>query len=129
MPPAKTTLQPVQVIRLGLIGGVVMFGVVILFVHRQPGWTPATLPPAFGYALVAYALATILIAMLMQRRVASEPDQARRMSLLLAGWSAGEAAGLFGGVIFFLTGEGLCYVIGLMAMAITFALVRDTRAT
>ena len=126
---AKPSAQPIQVIRLALIAGVLMFGAVILLVHGQPSWKPGTFPPAVGYALVAYAFVAVSIARAMKGRVLREPDPQRRASLLIAGWAVGEAAGLFGGVIFLVTGQGQWYLLGLLAMASSFALLRITGAT
>lgn len=116
MPSANAPRQPVQLIRLGLLAGVLLFGVVIVFVHRQPNWTPGTLPSALGYALLAYAIAIIPIAMALRPRIMREADPGRRATLLLIGWAVGEAAGLVGAVIFYVTGQGQGYLLGLLAM-------------
>lgn len=123
MSPAKAPPQPMQLIRLAMIAGVLMFGGVILFVHSQPSWKPATLAPAVGYLLCAHAIAALFIAVALRGRVVREPDAQRRASLLLVGWGVGEAAGLFGGVLFFVTGLGQWYLLGLIAMAGSFALL------
>jgi len=125
----KQSPQPIQLIRLSLIASVLMFGAVSLFVHGQPSWKPRTLSPAVGYALMAYAIVAVAIARAMRSRVLREPDPQRRDSLLLTGWAVGEAAGLFGGWIFFFTGQGQWYLLGLLAMASSFALLRTTEAT
>jgi len=121
MPLAKPSPQPVQLIRLALITGVLMFGAVILFVHRQPSWKPGVLPSAIGYALLAYAIVAVLVARAMRGRVLREPEPQRRASLLLIGWAVGEGAALLGAVIFFVTGQGQWYLLGLLAMLTVFA--------
>jgi hypothetical protein len=126
---AKPASPPVELIRLALIAGVLMFGAVVLFVHRQPSWKPGTLPPAIGYALMAYAIVAVSIAAAMRGRVLREPEQQRRASLLLVGWAVGEAAALFGGAIFFVTGQSHWYLLGLLAMAIAFVLLPTRGAT
>ena len=118
---AKPSPQPVQLIRLALITGVLMFGAVILFVHRQPSWKPGVLPSAIGYALLAYAIVAVLVARAMRGRVLREPEPQRRASLLLIGWAVGEGAALLGAVIFFVTGQGQWYLLGLLAMLTVFA--------
>ena len=120
---AKSSPQPVQLIRLALIGGVLMFGAVTLFIHAQPSWKPATLPSATSYALLACSIISVAIASAMRGRVLREPDPQRRASLLITGWSVGEAAGLFGGVVFFVTGQSQAYLLGLLAMLASFALL------
>ena len=121
MPLAKPSPQPVQLIRLALITGVLMFGAVILFVHRQPSRKPGVLPSAIGYALLAYAIVAVLVARAMRGRVLREPEPQRRASLLLIGWAVGEGAALLGAVIFFVTGQGQWYLLGLLAMLTVFA--------
>jgi len=121
MPLAKASPQPVQLIRLALITGVLMFGAVMLFVHRQPSWKPGVLPSAIGYALLAYAIVAVLVARAMRGRVLREPEPQRRASLLLIGWAVGEGAALLGAVIFFVTGQGQWYLLGLLAMLTVFA--------
>ena len=126
---AKPSPQPVQLIRLALIAGVLMFGAVTLFVHRQPGWKPGTLPSAIGYALLAYAIVALSIARAMRGRVLREPDPQRRASLLIIGWAVGEGAALSGAVIFFVTGQGQWYLLGLLAMLGVFAFLPIRGAT
>lgn len=120
---AKAPAPPIQLIRLALVAGVLLFGAVIVIVQRQPGWTPSSLPSALGFGLLAYALFAIAIISVMRRRIARESDPQRRGSLVLAASAVGEAAGLFGGVLFLLTGQSQWYLIGLAAMAISFALL------
>lgn len=122
---AKPSLQvgAMKLIRLALIAGVVMFGAVILFVHRQPSWKPGTLPPAIGYALLVYAIVALAIARVVRGRILSEGNPAHRASLLMNGWAVAEGAGLLGGVIFFVTGQGQWYLIGLVAMLCAFAML------
>jgi hypothetical protein len=129
MPLAKPSPQPIQLIRLALIAGVLMFGAVTLFVHGQPSWKPGTLPTAAGYALAAYVIVAVVIARAMRGRVLSEADPQRRASLLIVGWALGEAAALFGGVVFFITGQGQWYLLGLLAMFTAFALLPVTPST
>lgn len=123
MPSANTPRQPVQLIRSALLAGVLLFGAVIVFVQRQPDWRPGTLPSAVGYALLAYAIAVIPIAMALRSRLVREVDPGRRATLLLTGWAVGEAAGLVGAVIFFVTGQGQWYLLGLLAMVTAFVLL------
>lgn len=105
------------------MAGVLMFGAVILIVHRQPSWKPGAFPPVVEYALVAVAIFAVSIAVLLKGRVGRERDPERRASLLLIGWAIGEGAGLLGAVIFFITGQGQWYAFGLLAMACSFVLL------
>lgn len=123
MASANLRPQPLQLIRLSLMAGVLMFGAVILLLHRQPGWTPGALAPALGYALVAYTIVAVSIAAVLKGRIGREGDPQRRAALVIVGWAVGEGAGLFGAVIFFFTGQGQWYALGLLAMACSFVLL------
>ncbi|HWH52681.1 MAG TPA: hypothetical protein VN651_14120 [Gemmatimonadaceae bacterium] len=116
-------LLTVRIIRLALIAGVVGFGAVILFIHSLPNWKATTLPPAFGYAQVACAVVGIWAAIAMRGRVAGEPDPAQLATRYVTGWAIGEGAALFGGALFFITGQMQWYVLGLLAMAGAFAML------
>jgi|SRR5665213_616472 len=92
MAPANPRPQPLQLIRLFLMTGVLLFGAVVLFVHRQPNWKPGVLPIAVEYVLVAYSILAVSIAAVLRGRVGWERDPQRRASLLLVGWAVGEGA-------------------------------------
>jgi hypothetical protein len=123
MLPLNETVQPIRIIRLALIAGVLMFGVAILVVHGQTTWKPKTLPPAFGYALVGCAIAAVWAAISMRGRVMGESEPGRRASLLVIGWVIGESAALFGGVLFLITGQSQWYLLGLLAMGGAFVML------
>jgi uncharacterized membrane protein len=110
-------------IRLVLMTGVLLFGAVVLVVHRQPNWKPGVVPTAVVYGLVAYAILAVSIAAVLKGRVGRERDPQRRASLILVGWVVGEAAALIGVVIFHITGQAQWYGLGLLAMAISFAML------
>lgn len=124
MIPANARPQSLQLIRLSLFAGVLMFGAVTLVVHRQPSWKPGVFPPMLGYVLVAYAIVAVSITLLLKGRVERESDPERRAAFLVAGWALGEGAGLFGAVLFYLSGQGQWYVFGLLTMVCAFVLLR-----
>lgn len=129
MPPANPRPQPLQMIRLSLLAGVLIFGAVILFVHRQPNWKPGALAPAIIYALVAYAILAVAIASVLKGRVGREPDPQRRAALVLIGWVVGESAALIGVGIFYITGQSQWYALGLLAIVCSFALLSPDAAS
>src|SRR6185312_4243094 len=123
MAPANPQPQPLQLIRLFLLVGVLMFGAVVLVVHRQPNWKPGAIPNALPYALVAYSILAVFIATVLKGRVGREPDPQRRGSLLIIGWAVGESAALIGAVIFYITGQAQWYGLGLLAMVSALAIL------
>lgn len=129
MAPANPRPQPLQLIRLFLMTGVLLFGAVVLFVHRQPNWKPGVLPIAVEYVLVAYSILAVSIAAVLKRRVGRERDPQRRASLLLVGWAVGEGAALIGVVIFYITGLAQWYGLGPLAMVSSFAMLSPGAAS
>ena len=121
---STTPAPPLPLIRAGLAAGVLMFGGVVWFMHRQPTWTgPRPLLPAFGYAQVAMSAIAVLVAFVLRGRVATEADPQRRASSLILGWAICEGAALLGAVIFFLTDKTQWYFLGLLAMLASFAIL------
>lgn len=118
-------MKPVQAyhaIRLAMMGGMLLLGLVSWVLHRSPDWRP---PPAgVGEGLVTvgrilWAAAAVVLAFLfIRRRSIDEP--LRRVTTAIIAWSVGEALAIFGGVHFYLTAAPVWYVAGLLAMSITF---------
>ena len=123
MAPANPRLQPLQQIRLVLLVGVLIFGAVVLLVHRQPNWKPGAIPNVLPYALVAYSILAVFIATVLKGRVGREPDPQRRGPLLIMGWAVGESAALFGVMIFYINGQAQWYGLGLLAMVSALAIL------
>ena len=100
-PAAPTPLQPpahvLRLIRLGLVGGVAMFGVVAAYLSGAEGVdVPGPMMAAFlGVSLAALAGLFVL------RRM--RPGHPAAGQLTVAGWALGEASALFGGVLLSLT--------------------------
>ena len=119
-PTAKTFF----LIRATMVAGVVAF-MAGLWVARGRGQA-AVVPSAslatlttVMYTSVGLAAAAI---MLLRLRLASSTDEMRR-SLSVVGWAVGEFAALFGGVMFFLTGEWRLVFPGALVFAIALAAV------
>lgn len=129
MPRANPRPQPLQLIRLFLMTGVLLFGAVVLVVHRKPNWKPGVLPIAVEYVLVAYSIMAVSIAAVLKGRVGREREPQRRASLLLVGWAVGEGAALIGVIIFYITGQAQWYGLGLLAMVCSFAMLSPGVAT
>jgi hypothetical protein len=126
--PTTSRPAPLAIIRLALVGSVVSLGAVVALLHRPPTMNPSSIEARLiGYALAASALGAVVVALLLRGRVAVEPNEAKRQSLLIATWAAGEAPGLLGGVAFMLTGQWIWFAIGLLAMLIAMLLspIRD----
>ena len=129
MRPENPQTVSLQLVRLFLMMGVLSFGAVVLFVHRQPTWKPGVLPAIAVYGLVAYGILAVSIAVVLKGRVSREPDPQRRGPLLVLGWAVGEGAALIGGVIFYITGQAQWYGFGLLAMVSAFAMLSPGAAS
>ena len=139
MRPASPPPTPAQqgIIRLALLAGALLFGGVIAMLASR-GSVP--LPGPGGGArdpgalrvlrLVGPALSVGAVAasLFLRAAIARTRDPARVASLRVIAWAAGEAAALFGGVYWMLSGDSSRYLIGLIAMLATFVVVPLRRA-
>jgi hypothetical protein len=129
-PPATTAQQ--AIIRLALLAGALLFGAVIWWLARD-GRVP--LGRAGGAApdpdalrplrLIGPVLSVgaVAVAAALRAMIARTADPGRIASLRILAWAAGEAAALFGGVYWLLSGDSSRYVIGLIAMLATYVVV------
>jgi hypothetical protein len=127
--PNRPTTSPstLHLIRLAIFGGALLFGIVTWWMRREtpPPMTTDMVPLRFvGYALWAGVLVVLAF---VRGLFAKATDQARRSSLLIIAWAAGESLALFGGVVWFLHGDSRWYVAGMCFMLATFILFPLTR--
>ena len=113
-------------IRIAMLVGVLTFGGVIWYLHRQPAYAPA--PPTEGLQRLTRALDYVMIgvvAALVALRVATgrTRDAARARSLTIIGWAAGELAALAGGVHYFLTNDPRWYGIGVLVLIASYVVL------
>ncbi len=119
--PAQV-LRVRMLIRASLLGGVVMFGAVTVFLHRQGDWAPAPNPQELIYVPVI-AIALALGGMSVVRPIWSRAtNEAQRFSFALMGWAMGEGAALAGGVYYFLTDDAKFYLAGIFVLLASFML-------
>jgi hypothetical protein len=122
-PDEAARLRTQALIRISLLLGVLLFGGVTVFLHRRPGWAPASIDPTvfriLGIALWAIAVAGVVV---LRPRLDVTGDPAQRQTINLIAWTLGEMVALYGGVYFFVTGDASRYVLGLVFMLATFVL-------
>ena len=121
-PASPATLA---VVRLAILGGVLAFGGVVLYLTRQPDWRPS---PAAESALFTYAgLGVWVVAtaglLLLRRAWQREADPARRTPLMIVGWALGEVPAIWGGIVFLLTGDPQRYFTGVLFLVMAFLLL------
>lgn len=119
-PPANAAT--LFIIRLAFVSTVVLFGAVTWFVHSQQA-RPFTAPnQTLDWLVIGVWAAAAVGLMLLSRRYRAAPRRADRVALAIIGWALGEAAAMFGGVHYFMTGDPLRYGYGLLIFCISLML-------
>jgi hypothetical protein len=112
------TPQIVNIIRLALLSGSLLFGLVVFFVRNQePAPESAAEMGVLVYVFLGLAIVAVSVAAMMKNRQAGADTLAARFSLAIAGWGVCESTALFGGVYYLLTGVPYLYIIGLLLFA------------
>lgn len=116
------------IIRVSMLAGVIMFGLVTWFLRRS-GPSPVSIDGSLldmvTYGAMIAGIAGIVV---MRRVVANAADAARYANIAVIGWAFGELAALAGAVHYFITGDPTRYVIGVMVMLVSFVLIPLRRA-
>jgi hypothetical protein len=123
-------MNPVLLIRVAMMTGVLIFGGVTWFIRRSgdgPVFDPANAAPLLWVARGAWglAMATCLVLFTLLR---SERRPARVRTLSVIGWASGELVALTGGTVWFLTGNPQWYTFGLVFLVLTFLAFPAPRA-
>jgi hypothetical protein len=129
--PANAPLRTLALIRIALLAGVLLFGGVCWYVHRAgppPPPAPSTLRALRAVGMVVWAAAVVGIVVARLRldgaaRRRGGGAAAETANLRILAWAAGQAAALYGGVVYFLTGNPQWYVFGLTMMLGAFVVV------
>ena len=123
--PQRGERTPAQlaIIRMSFLGGVLLFGAVIWFLHRQPGYVPdgsmARMRPVIPMIMLAFIAGIVGIRIYLSR--VTDPNQLGTFQLIA--WAIGEAAALLGGVYYFNTDDPRFFMIGLFVMVASFIVV------
>ncbi|MGH7664185.1 MAG: hypothetical protein ACRENI_07825 [Gemmatimonadaceae bacterium] len=119
-PPAM-----LAVIRIAMLLGVLMLGGFVLFIQRQGRWTAAPAERLETLAYLGYSIWVIAIAgiIFLRGRGARMIERGRYASASIIGWSLCEAAAIFGGMFYFLSGSPVWYINGLLLLVISFLIL------
>jgi hypothetical protein len=114
-------MTPLPAIRLAMLGGVLLFGVATWAMHagswiRSSAVDRAALGTALRLLWIGAALGVALLAVQHRKK---DVHPSRKAMLAILAWALGEAVALFGGVIYFLTGEPASYLAGLAFLGTT----------
>lgn len=128
--PMTRERTPAQlgIIRIGLLMGVLLFGAVVWFLHRRPGFVPdrgmEQLRPVVPFIMLGFIAAIVAVRIYLSRVT----DAGRLGTYQIIGWAIGEAAALFGGVYYFNTDDPRFFLIGLFVMLASFIVLPLRRA-
>ena len=124
LPPLSPEQARTQgIIRMSFLAGVLLFGAVIFFVHRQPGYVAPGDNPQLRLMIGAMMLIAVGAIVFVRIKLGSTRDPGQLLSLPLIGWASGEAAALAGGVYYLMTDNPTLYIIGLFAMLASFIVI------
>ncbi|HEU0300120.1 MAG TPA: hypothetical protein VFR37_11710 [Longimicrobium sp.] len=118
--PTPTVLR---IIRMALLGGVVMFGLVVTYLQRQERPDAPEAAQALQYVNIAFLVGAAAGVMYLQKKHEAERDPARRSTWNIIAWALGEATAMFGGVHYLLSGSPIPYLVGLAMLLAAFVLV------
>jgi hypothetical protein len=123
-------MSPLYSIRLAMLGGVLLFGGACWMLQRAPDWSPSpnidlNALRMLARALWALAITGVVILILRARR---ETHPARLITLSIVAWALGEMVALYGGVVYFLTGNASWYVAGVIFLALLLTAMPAPRA-
>lgn len=106
-----------------MMAGVLLFGAVTYFLHRQPGFTPRPMAPFYGTLMPAFMVASAVGILIFRKRLKDIQDPAKRAEQMLVAYAFGEGAALFGGVYYFMSDDPRWYLIGLFVLLGGFILL------
>lgn len=121
--PPPASVPVLAVIRGAILAGILVFGGVAWFLHRDAGWRPAPgLDPELlrWVGLAVWGVAALGVLVVRARWSGVEPG--RRASLAITGWALGEMAALWGAVYYLLTDDPGRYFTGVIFLLLTFYL-------
>lgn len=116
--PSAAGVAPLPLIRIALLAGVLLFGVVIWVAHRGGRVEPADpstlhslrqIGSIVWLAVMVAEVALFLIGLRGRSRGLAAQQSQRMMA-----WAAGESVALFGGVYYYLSNDAQWYAYGLL---------------
>jgi hypothetical protein len=122
--PAGAPSGTVQrILRMSLLGSVLLFGLIVWFVHRQGAVETAPLATELRLAMAVLLAGSAVGIVVLGRRYAAEPDAVRASTLRIVSWAAGETPAVFGAVLYLLSGSPGSYLLGVGMLLTAFLLV------
>lgn len=121
--PRQRPEAALAVIRIAMLSGVLVFGAVVWFLHRQP----RAGPPAEGVAQMGRALpivfGAVIAALVALRALTGRADAGRARALTVVGWAVGEFAALAGGAHYLLARDPQWYAVGVLILVASYVVL------
>jgi len=124
--PPRQNASPtaLRLVRIALLTGVVVFGVIAHFLVQQDGPRGTReMAPVLQWVNIGFLVVAAGVILVLQPRHAAEPDPARRGVYNIMAWAVAESTALFGGVHMLLVGSATPYLVGLATLVASFVLV------
>ena len=121
MPHEQAKVQ--GLIRIALLAGVLSFGAITWFLHRQPNYVAPGDNEQLRMALGAAMLLATAVVAFARYKLGTVHTEQELGAFRLIGWTAGESAALAGAVYYFLTDNPTLYIIGLFVLLAAFIVI------
>lgn len=122
-PTAESDTRVLGLIRMSFLTAVLLFGAVVWFLHRQPGYVRdgslEPLRPVIPFILLGFVAGIIAVRVYLSK--VTDPAQLR--SFRIIAWAIGEGAGLVGGVYYLNTDDPRFFIMGLFVQLASFIVV------
>jgi hypothetical protein len=114
-----------QVVRGGLLSGVLIFGGVVWWLHDSGRMQPRAGGIGAMLEFVSYGLSLVGLIAAFVIRAASTPERTmqQRTTWAVMAWALAESGGLLGGVHFLLTGVWRAWAVGALVLIAALILV------
>ena len=121
----SSSTKALFLIRIAMAVGVTTFIVVAWFLQGRGQSSVSSVKAIGPLTTVMYTSVGVAAAIVMALRLRIDAAQpAMQRALAVVAWAVGEFAGLFGGVMMFLTGEWRFVLPGVLVFALSLAAVR-----
>ena len=110
-------------IRMSFLTGVLLFGGVTYFLHRQPEYVAPGDNPPLRMMIGVILLLSVAGIFFTRMKLSTVRTQGEMSTFQIIGWACGEAGALAGGVYYLLTNNPTLYIIGLFVMLASFIVI------
>lgn len=117
----NVTPASLRIIRLALLGGVLLFGAVIAFLHSRGELPSRPTPldqPIIAWVFFGLCVGAAAVIVVLRGMAERAPAFEKQAGLVIAAWASGESVALLGAVHWFLTGRPTLFLVGLAVFVV-----------